>query len=161
MKGSGMKGKRARFFHWSNAETSFFSQAVNKFGASLLEFLYDVDFIDMHKIFVSEPIVIKSCLNFRLKDIVKAMYKNGLIKSSYEESVINPSGIGSDPSEIGSASRINDGMIAMFTAIKYFKCRTKESKSCVNEDLKSIIDYNKLDCQVLWEILNYLRTYHT
>lgn len=96
------------------------------------------EWCDLCHIFKSEPIVIKDCFNFSLKNIAKAMYKHNMIETSLQSNTTN-------------------GMLAMIKAMEIYKNDDNVSN---NNVMKDIIEYNKFDCKVLWEILTYLRNNH-
>jgi hypothetical protein len=123
-----------KFFHWSCAELTNIKHINNRHNNNFDYFLNEDKFIwiDMYKIFISEPITVKGSLTFKLKDICNAMYKLGLIQSYWKDD--GP----------------NNGFSAMLSAIEYYKQKNESI-------LKSIIDYNHTDCKVLWEIIEYLR----
>jgi hypothetical protein len=87
----------------------------------------------MCSVFTSNPIVVKGALTFKLKDIAKALYKAGLIRTSWTD------------------DKMSDGMMAMTTAIDYyFGDRNRDI-------MNSIERYNMIDCKVIWEIVSCLR----
>lgn len=93
---------------------------------------------DMCDIFKKEPIVIKDCFKFGLKQIAKAMYKHNLIKTTLE-------------------SDCTSGMTAMVNA---WKCYEDEENPSTCNVMKDIAKYNKFDVCVLEDILTYLRNEH-
>jgi hypothetical protein len=120
-----------KFIHWSHAEITFYNKFMLKHNNHFNEFKS----FDLYKLFIDNNIVIKGALNFSLKSIASAFYKNKLIKSCWE------------------TSSCNNGLQAMFLAYNLYK-----NKDTVNEnDMKDIIKYNVIDCKVMWEILSYLR----
>ena len=123
------------FFHWSNAEPLCYKKLLERHSNHNLQKL---NFYDLYKLFYSNNIVVKGALNFSLKSIAKAMFKNKMITSSWDTS--NP---------------CSNGLNAMLLAYKLYKHNTSISG---NEPImKDIIHYNLIDCKVLWEILDYLR----
>ena len=121
------------FIHWTHAEQTFFNKIRNIIQCK------DKTFLDLHQIFVTEPIVIKDALNYSLKTVANAMCNHGLIKTKWD-----------------SSSICSNGLDAMLLAHKIY-----ESKSNVKLiDMKEIGHYNEVDCKVLYEILNYLRMNH-
>ena len=54
----------------------------------------------------------------------------------------------------------NSGVSAMILAHNFYE---REDKTCVtnNDTMKQIMDYNKFDVEVLYDILKYLRTKHS
>jgi hypothetical protein len=94
----------------------------------------------MYQIFTTEPIVIKDCFNFGLKNIAKAMKKHKLINT-----------------ELNSQC-CNSGVSAMILAHNFYE---RKDKTTNDETMKQIIHYNRFDVEVLYDILNYLRSKHT
>lgn len=124
-----------RLFHWGFAEQTNTKHVNLRHFDKYIKLFNFCQWVDMYKIFVDEPIVVKGSLDFKLKHIGKAMFENNLIKTTWESN--GPS----------------DGLIAMMTAIECY-----EEKNVGTEKYKSIINYNMFDCNILWEIVNYLRT---
>ena len=94
------------------------------------------NWIDICNIFKSEPIVIKDCFNFGLKNIANAMYKHKLISTRLD-------------------SECSNGLIASVNAWNVYQ----EHPDPVNSQImKDIIKYNEFDCKVLWDIIKFLRT---
>lgn len=91
-------------------------------------FNLDVEYFDLCKLFQKEPIVIRGCLNFGLKNIAKCLKKLELIQTSLED------------------EKCQNGMSAMLMALNLDK----------NRD--SIQKYNEFDCKVLYEILLFVRS---
>jgi hypothetical protein len=75
-------------------------------------------------------VCIKGCFNYGLKNVATAMYKNSLIKSKW-------------------VSECKNGLDSMIYAKKSY-----ERGESIDQDL---IVYNKQDCVVLSEILDFLR----
>ncbi len=131
--------KKSRFIHWTKAEPSQYNKCVDT-----LLFPYK-NFIDLFDIFKKEPIVINGAFGFSLKSIAKAMYTNKMINtcwSNIEKTTIN----------------CENGQDALLLGIKLY-----EQNDIINEDniiLKSIRDYNEIDCKVMFEIITYLRKNH-
>ena len=96
---------------------------------------------DMGEIFKHEPIVIKGCFKFGLKAIATAMKDNGLINTTMD-------------------SICNSGMNAMIAAYNLY-CESDVENPLESDVMKDIQKYNKFDCQVLYDILTYLRKNHS
>jgi predicted RecB family nuclease len=128
-----------RLFHWSYAEVTNFDHVNKRHNDKWVKFMrQDVTvWTDMYYVFTNEPIVVKGAFNFKLKEIGKAMHKLGYIKTEWDSS--GPS----------------DGFAAMLEAVKYYK-----SKKYNESVMKSIIDYNEIDCKVIYDIVDYLRKHH-
>jgi len=93
---------------------------------------------------MDEPIVIKGCLNFKLKHVAKAMYENGLITTTYDN------------------NEVTDGLGAMIQAVEADKLAKIQHVPLTNIPvIQSVIKYNETDVKVLCEILQYMREYQT
>jgi len=135
----------AIFIHWSQAEQI----AYNKTKLRHLG-LPEKNFIDLYQVFKNEPIVVKGALNYSLKSITKAMYKNNLITTIWD-----------------SLSPCANGLNAMLLA---YQCYEKKRKDSIGEEddnsitkgdtMKEIEKYNEIDCKSMWDILKYLRVNH-
>ncbi len=133
---------KIRFFHWSAAETSFLESFNNKNNDIFTSFLSQIDFADLYKLFITEPICISGCTTFKLKDISKALYNLGLIKSTWKN------------------IDVANGLTAMLDGCLYYKSvenNTKDEK--MNQMFQNIILYNEVDCKVMGEIVEWMRTY--
>ena len=126
-----------RLFHWSQAEHTMLEKAFDRHPSLLKLWENHIEWIDMCDVFISEPIVIKDALCFKLKDIGNALYANGLIDTYWD------------------SSELSDGLSAMTFGIKYYQKQNKTK----DDDLmfNKIIKYNKIDCKVVWDIVKMLR----
>ena len=82
---------------------------------------------------LKEPIAIKGAFTYNLKDISKSLAKNNLIKTLWKEDM--------------------DGSDAMIYALQWY-----QDKQPNNDIMNKIIEYNFVDCQVLYEILELLQS---
>ena len=121
------------FVHWYSAEPIMYNKAVKLFN------LKEKTFLDLYKIFVEEPVVIKGAKSFKLKEIAKAMYNNNLIKTSWDES-----------------NKCDNGLNAMILANEIYE----KNDNVQLTDMLDIVNYNEVDCKVLYEIITYLRSNH-
>ena len=124
-----------RLFHWSNAEPSMLENAFDRHPSIEKMWGEHIEWVDMCDIFINEPIVVKGALSFKLKEIANAMFTNGLIFTNWSD------------------SNISDGLNAMMSAMRYYNSEEKDENI-----MENITKYNKVDCKVLWEILNLLRS---
>lgn len=138
---------KPRFFHWSPAEKSMINMLNKRYNNEFYKWVNSVTWVDMCKVFTSEPIVIRGATKFNLKEIAKTMLKHGMIQSSWDFS-------GPD-----------NGLTAMLEAIEYYRYmegnhRNKDDDEKYVNLMISIADYNEIDCKVIWEIVKYLRQNH-
>lgn len=124
-------------WHWSAAEKNILNSVLSKYP----DINIDIDWIDLCDIFIKEEIVVKDALNYKLKSIVKTLSKHGFIQSSYEDLICD------------------NGMDAMVDGYySYMSAKRLNSSILPYLEDKNIIEYNKIDCFSMYEILNYLRT---
>ncbi len=112
------------------AEPIFWKQVLRRLD--LDEKAHRVHWRDMRDIFTLEPIAIRGCHNYKLKNVVAALNKHGLIQSNYSQVC-------------------SDGVGISVKLEKYFNGVRDPAI------MKEIEDYNEVDCRVLFEILEYLR----
>lgn len=124
-----------KFIHWSNAEIIFYKNFLSKHPYNNFK---EFKSFDLYKLFLDNNIVVKGALNFSLKTIANAMYKNKLINTCWDKNSI-----------------CNNGLQAMFLAYNLYKNNQYIDEN--NNIMKDIIKYNIIDCKVMWEILLYLR----
>jgi hypothetical protein len=128
-------------YHWSHAEPTSWKRMMKRHNHHMW---IDLNWVDLLKVFRAEPIGIKGCLNYGLKNVAKTFYKNGFIKTVWD-----------------SGSKCVDGADAAVGAFRIDK-KTKKSGTSFKSDplAQEIIKYNEVDCKVLYEIIDYLRTHH-
>jgi hypothetical protein len=96
------------------------------------------DWCDLAKLFRAEPVVIKGCFKFGLKEIVKAMNKQNLISTKME-------------------SECDSGVTAAVRAWNAYQNCSDPANSAA---IRDIATYNKFDVEALYDILRYLRQNH-
>jgi hypothetical protein len=129
-----------RLFHWSMAEIINFRHANKRHNGRWNDWEREVIWVDMYNVFTTEPIVVKGALNFRLKEIGRAMNKLGYVSTVWADT--GPS----------------DGFDAMLEAVEYYKNKSNSTLSVSDTQMyEEIIRYNEVDCKVIWEIVEHLR----
>ena len=128
-------------FHWGNYEKICWANAIKQHPNISNEW-FDFKFVDMLDVFRKEPIIVKGCLSFGLKEITNSMCKNSLIDVKWDQGCID--GL--------------DAMIKLYDASKIALIRDISMKMIpvVND----IIKYNEIDCKSVYEIVKYLRNSH-
>lgn len=151
------KTSTARLFHWSHAEKSTWNAAYERIsmanrtmknGRSLRkrdraafedEFsIINREWVDLCKIFKDEHIVVPGCSGFGLKEVAKAFYSRGLIRTTWDDENLSPSGL---LGSIASALMNRSGSGLMTTT-----------------SFEKISRYNEADCRVMQEIVTALRS---
>ncbi len=135
----------SRLFHWTDAELRFLNKAIcrmrGRSDSLVARFEQCAVWVDMCRVFQTEPIVIRGAYCFKLKHIGNAMHANQMIRTQWTDHAMS------------------NGLCAMLEAIRLY--RTNEPMSTANQVYKQIIDYNEIDCKVIWEIVGYLRANHS
>lgn len=135
-----------KLIHWSHAEITFYNKFLSKHPYNNYN---EFKSFDLYKLFLDNNIVVKGALNFSLKTIANAMYKNKLINTCWD-----------------SSSICSNGLEAMFLAYNLYKNNDNIDNNNIvamqqinpkGHIMKEIIKYNIIDCKVMWEILSYLR----
>ena len=93
--------------------------------------------IDLLYFFREEPILLKGLFNFGLKNVGKILYNNKLIKTTWEET--------------------DNGLDAVIRFKQICENKNKNIPLKRYNEIAEIINYNKIDCLVLTEILMFLR----
>lgn len=128
---------------WTRAENRQMDLACLKGDTKKADHIVDNwdlnrDWADLVKIFRDEPIVIKNCFKFGLKEVAKTMHDHGMIKTKLD-------------------SDCDSGMTAAFKAWKAYQ---ESDNPTEHPDIVDIAKYNRFDVEVLYDILFYLRRNH-
>ena len=125
---------RVNIFHWGHAECKYMEYIHKSYPSiSFPEYIL-VDLLDHFRL---EPIIVQGVFQFGLKSIGKALYNNGLIETTWDDS--NDNGL--------------DAMIKFKEICK----KTKKIPLKRYLEIKEIIYYNRVDCRVLQEIYFLLK----
>ncbi len=129
------KDELLNIFHWGHAEYNYFLY-IHKTYPNIQFPKYNL--INVLDYFRMEPIIVQGIFKFGLKDVGKALYKNKLIQTTWDDE--NENGL--------------DTMI-------YFKKLCIEHKKNIPLkrylEINKILNYNQKDCQVLYEIVTLLK----
>lgn len=134
-----------RCIHWARAEDIMWADAIERHAPISHEWKSWLwTWVDLLEIFKAEPIVIKGCMSFGLKDVASAMKEHGFITTAWDKT-----------------SECIDGQSAMVAAQKASILARKARISMCNVPvMRQIQQYNQVDVRVLYEILTYLRNNH-
>jgi hypothetical protein len=133
---------RPRLFHWSPVEPTILEKTNIRHGEIWTNHLLNFQWFDLCAFFKSIPIIVNGALGgFSIKQIAPAMYSHGMISTKWD------------------SSGPTDGFGAMMSARAYYLQKRKDLNS--DKNYKEIVDYNYVDCKVMWEIITYLRINHT
>ena len=132
--------KELPLYHFSHAEPSSWRRVFERNGRKNVS----LNWRDLLKVFLEEPIGVKGCLSYSLKTLAKNFYKHGYISTIWDTE--NPMADGADAA-VG-AYQAN------------LECLAGKTSFGDHSLVKDIIKYNEVDCKVLEEILSYLRENH-
>lgn len=91
----------------------------------------NISYIDLHEVFIKREIYIKGLFNFKLKEIVKSLNREGFIELKYDH------------------LKIKDGLSAMTVYLN--------SPNGIKDNQKKILrEYNEVDCKALFELHKFL-----
>ena len=94
--------------------------------------------MDLLKVFKSEPIIIRGAFRYGLKEIASNLYNLGFMDTIWDMDM--------------------DGRIAMIKAEEALKeSKINKIKFSDIEIIKTISKYNYIDCQVVYEILEFVK----
>jgi hypothetical protein len=131
----------ARLYHWSPAETSTLTTAYNaarkRHPENAWPLLPWFDLLD--RVVKPAPLSVTGAFGYGLKDIARAMHAMGLI-------------------ETGWGDGLTDGLGAMVAAWRVDEAVAESGGKLIDDPLmQEVADYNQVDCQVMAEILGWLR----
>jgi len=121
-------------YHWGNAEKVYL-EYIQKECPDLD--LSRIKLINVLHYFRQEPILIQGIFSFGLKQIGKVLYNHQLINTTWTE--------------------YDNGLDSMIEFKELCCNHTKHIPLKRISEISKIIDYNRIDCQVLLEIVEFLR----
>jgi hypothetical protein len=130
-------------YHWSHAEVSTLSGEYKSAETRHGSIWPKVEWYDfLSRVMREEPVSIRGCLAFGLKNVARAMHRHGLIETCWSDGP-------------------GDGLAAMVGAWRCDEAARSEGGSMRDLPLMAAIEeYNEVDCRVMQQIIAYLRTHH-
>ena len=129
-----ISNKEINIYHWGHAEYNYFRYIHETYPAIKFPPYKLINVLDYFRM---EPIIVQGVFKFGLKSIGKALYKNKLIQTTWNEN--------------------DNGLDSMLQFKDICKSHNKKIPLKRYLGIKEIIDYNRIDCQVLYEIVDLLR----
>tara|TARA_R100001163_G_C5068192_1_gene208142 strand:- start:1512 stop:3920 length:2409 start_codon:yes stop_codon:yes gene_type:complete len=120
-------------YHWSQAEPTLLKKAESKLPSKC-------EWFDLYAHFVKNGATLPNCWTYGLKDVAKTLHKLGKIQSSWLHGLDG-----------------NDAMVMAWN-IKH-KCDITGEKFYQDTRIKKLCEYNYVDCQVLLEIRDLLKSH--
>lgn len=136
-------------YHWGHIERTFFSTVCTKLAKNIgsdikldiQNFRNNLCWYDLLECFKENPIVINGCFKFGLKEVATRLAELDLIKTEWNS----------------GESECSNGNTAMIMAQQVYKTALFTKIPVINSPvMKEIIDYNRIDCVVVHEIIDVL-----
>lgn len=121
-------------FHWGNAEKAYINYIQKRYPEIKIP---NIELVDLLYYFKKEPIVIQGIFSFGLKHVAKHLYNHGLIQTTWDD--------------------YDNGLDSMIIFQNICQNHSKNIPLKRVYEIKQIIDYNEVDCQVLYEIVSMLK----
>lgn len=144
------KKNKVILYHWSPAEKTFLDKALSRHDLPFIKEKLQsgkYELRDLMEMYIDAEVVIRGVWNYSLKDISKGLYNHGFIPEVWD-----------DKSKGGDSILSGEKTIATATNC-YKNSLQKNIMVRDNPMFKLIIDYNKMDCTVLYYLLLFLRKY--
>ena len=125
---------KIHIYHWGHAEYNYFRYIHETYPTIKFP---EYQLINVLDYFRMEPIIVQGVFKFGLKSIGRALYKNKLIQTTWDEN--------------------DNGLDSMIQFKEICKKHSKNIPFKRYLEIKDIINYNRIDCQVLYEIVELLR----
>ena len=123
-----------RLIHWSKAEPIVFTKKLKQYNIKENINWYDLLEVFKHR---DHPIIIKECFGFGLKEIINKLNFYNYIDIKW--------------------NKLDDGLLSMFIAAEIYKNNYNKKQS--NDKMKSLIEYNEIDCKTLQILLKFIREF--
>ncbi len=138
--------KNVRLYHWSHIERTLFKKKTNLLCLSSEK--YNLPWFDLLMVFRDKqnPIIIKNCISFKLKDIIKKLNEYNLLSLKWDD--------------------LDDGLLSSYKAhdiyentVSPFDYMQDITINAKISELNSIIKYNEIDCKAVLLLLQLIRAY--
>ena len=138
------ENKEIRLIHWGHYDRTMFMKKVQQYQLETTWQLTRDCWLDFLTVVKTEPVVVRGALNFGLKEVAKALYQHGLIRHYYQHDSVCSNGL--------------NAMIAAWNC--HLEAKTRGVSMQTLPLMKSVTKYNEMDCKLVWEIVDYLRSNH-
>ncbi len=127
---------KSRLIHWSCAEPVIFNKKINEYKLNNFEFKLNwYDLLNVFK-YSENPIIIKECFGFGLKNIVRKL-------NEFKEITIE-------------WADLDDGLLSSFIAKDIYTNNFSNEKE-LNKNMYDIIKYNLIDCKSMNVLIDWMR----
>jgi predicted RecB family nuclease len=130
-------GQRCILYHYNHTEPNLLLKTLAKHNIQLD---FEIEWIDLLDVLKKCNFVIKGCLDYSLKNIIKSLHSYHLIDISY------------DDSELYSGLEAMVGSFIVNDEVDRTKCSFVD-----HAIIKSIIKYNEIDCRSLKVLNGFLK----
>jgi putative phage-type endonuclease len=143
------KSEKVILYHWSPAEERFLNSAFKRHSLSYIKNNLNSSYYelrDLMEMYVDAEVVIRNVWGYSIKDVAKGLNKNGLIPEVW------------DDTEKGGDT-INSGEGTITTATNCYSEINRGISIHNNPNFTPLKEYNEMDCNVLYYLLNFLRNF--
>lgn len=130
--------KSPPLYHWGHIEETELKSAIKRHPSARWN-LNKLNFVNICKILRENNVAVKGALNYKLKDLARSLYNEGLIKTKWE----SETKCGKD--SILSVKRIAE------------ECKEQKIPLESHKEFNDLVKYNGTDCIVIYEIMEYFR----
>jgi hypothetical protein len=133
-------GQNIKLFHWSPVERwrweKFVKETTPRFQRRLNR-EQPFEFIDLYDAFKTNLVIVNGCLNFKLKNIARRLHELGRIETTWPMEAVVADGL-------SAVSELHEAI-------------TSGDDNAIKETMANIESYNRIDVEVLYEIVEYMR----
>ena len=142
------KSEKVILYHWSPAEERFLNSAFKRHSLSYIKnnLNSSYELRDLMEMYVEAEVVIRNVWGYSIKDVAKGLNKHGLIPEVW------------DDTEKGGDT-INSGEGTITTATICYNEINSGISIHNNPNFTPLKEYNEMDCNVLYYLLNFLRNF--
>ena len=137
-------------YHWSPAEERFLNKAFKRHSLDYIKSNLNsgnYELRDLMEMFVESEVIIRNVWGYSVKDVAKGLHSYGLISEVW------------DDTEKGG-DNINSGEGTIITATNCYKEILNSGMDIYNNpNFEALRKYNKMDCDVMYHLLTFLRNY--
>jgi len=125
-------------YHWGHIEASELQAACRRHPKARWN-ISNLNLIDFCDVLKKNKVAVKGTFNYKLKDIARALFSEGLIESTWETET-----------KSGKSSLLSIKKIAEESKVLQIDIED-------HKDFKDLLEYNKMDCIITYEIIDYFR----
>lgn len=124
-----------QIYSWGPTEKNLYEKCTSDYTLFSSE-----KYTDLLKVMRDESVAMTGLHGYSLKNMAKAMKRSGCISSFWDED-----------------NSVKSGMDAMLEGEQLYTSLNERQRE---EKMRAVIEYNEIDCKVMWEMVTYFRQNH-